>query len=55
VSYLDWISGISATCREVYGHDYNNKPNDHCNWDVDFCGSGAWVENDEHFRGRLDK
>jgi hypothetical protein len=55
ISYLDWISVISATCRQVYGHDYNNKPNDYCNWEGDACGVMSWVENDEHFRWRLGK
>lgn len=52
---LDRLLGIPAVCRENYGDDSSNKPNDHCYWsDGMFTNeSPHWAETDEHFRDRL--
>ena len=47
---LDDLVEIPALCREDYGVDKSNKPNDPCYWDYDF---GRWEEDDEHYRSRV--
>lgn len=53
---LDIMTSIPFSTREIYGHDFNNKPNEHCNW-VNLGGVKVdvwvWQENDEHFRSRI--
>lgn len=39
-------------CRQTYGSDEQEVPNDHCYFDADW---GIWTENDAHFRQRIKK
>lgn len=49
---LDSLSDMRGICREYYGDDKNNKPNDHCFWD-DFYRVTGWHETGDHFRKRV--
>ena len=53
--YLENFSALATICREYYGDDPDNKPNDYCVWrDVGYMHEmWRWVENDEHLRLRL--
>lgn len=55
-SILDNLAKLQPICRETYGTDRSNKPNNHCNWErllPTTSSEFGWVENDEHFRKRL--
>lgn len=54
---------IQTISRNSYGHDIDNKPNDHCMFDANFtfdiesgelekC-SGVWMETMEHYKNRV--
>lgn len=55
ISHLDYLMSLPQVHREIYGYCEEDRPNDHCNWqDIGYSKSlMAWVENDEHFRGRI--
>lgn len=55
-SALDWLCKIPSIPREVYGYDKDNKPNIHCNWEqvTFYYPTFAWVEDDKHYRARLN-
>lgn len=58
MSYLDELAKIPPISREVYGDDFDNKPNDHCVWQNISCTTNvhmAWVETDEHLRERIKR
>ena len=50
--FLDKWAEILPTIREIYGYDFEIKPNDHCTW-ATVGYTYAWVETDEHLRNRL--
>jgi hypothetical protein len=52
VSILDSLASIPALCREYYGSDENEKPNNHCYWDR-WTDVPGWYETDDCFRKRI--
>lgn len=54
-SGLDALSGINAICREYYGNDHSQKPNDHCCWEGSELRLSGWHETDGHLRTRISE
>ena len=50
MTLLDELANLKPASRELYGNDYESKPNNHCHWSE---WHGCWEENDEHFRIRI--
>ena len=48
--YWNKLADIPVFSREIYGSDFDIKPNEHCFWDSEY---GFWRENDEHLRNRI--
>lgn len=48
------LSLITPLTRQWYGDNKDKVPNKHCYWDDGiYSSSYGWVENDQHFKGRL--
>lgn len=53
MSFIDEIAKKHCISRICYGHDENNKPNDHCHWTQLSANLWGWIENDNNFRDRV--